>query len=94
MFGHDGRIVTKVYQWAGTYYYFDPNTYLQVDNDYRQSQWGDWYMFGPDGRIVTGLKEWYGSYYYFDPTTYLKVTNKWIDNKYFGPAGQIGRAHV
>ena len=88
MFGHDGRIVTKVYQWAGTYYYFDPNTYLRVDNDYRQSQWGDWYMFGPDGRIVTGLKEWYGSYYYFDPTTYLKVTNKWIDNNYFGPAGQ------
>ncbi len=51
MFGQDGRIATKVYQWAGTYYYFDPNTYLRVDNNYRQSQWGDWYLFGNDGRF-------------------------------------------
>lgn len=76
MFGNDGKIVSGVYQWADSYYYFDPTTYLRVDNDYRQSQWGDWYMFGSDGRIVTGLKAWYGSYYYFDPVTYLKVTDK------------------
>ncbi|MRH72843.1 mannosyl-glycoprotein endo-beta-N-acetylglucosamidase, partial [Lactobacillus reuteri] len=67
---------TGVQQWAGSYYYFDPVTYLRVDNDYRQSQWGDWYLFGNDGRILSGLQKWFGSYYYFDPVTYLKVTNK------------------
>ena len=78
MFGHDGRIVTKVYPWAGTYYYFDPTTYLRVDNDYRQSQWGDWYLFGNDGRIQTGVQRWAGTYYYFDPTTYLRVDNDYV----------------
>ena len=75
MFGSDGRIATKVYKWAGTYYYFDPVTYLRVDNDYCQSQWGDWYLFGNDGRILSGLQKWAGNYYYFNSSTYLKETN-------------------
>ena len=62
-------------KWAGTYYYFDPVTYLKVTNDYRQSQWGDWYLFGNDGRIQTGLQQWKGQTYYFSPTTFTKVTN-------------------
>ncbi len=41
LFGNDGKIQTGVQKWAGTYYYFDPTTYLRVDNDYRQSQWGN-----------------------------------------------------
>ncbi|MCC4361881.1 hydrolase Nlp/P60, partial [Limosilactobacillus reuteri] len=69
LFGNDGRIQTGVQQWAGSYYYFDPVTYIRVDNDYRQSQWGDWYLFGNDGRIQTGVQQWAGSYYYFDPVT-------------------------
>ena len=85
MFGNDGRIATKVTPWAGTYYYFDPLTYLRVDNNYVQSQWGLWYMFGNDGRIVTGLVDWYGSKYYFDENTYTKVTNDWRDT-YLGHA--------
>ncbi|WP_225418583.1 glycoside hydrolase family protein, partial [Loigolactobacillus iwatensis] len=63
-----------VQSWAGTYYYFDPKTYLRVDNAYVQSQWGDWYMFGSDGKIVTSWYTWNGATYYFDPKTYLKVT--------------------
>ncbi|OTA89340.1 hypothetical protein BHL83_11795 [Limosilactobacillus reuteri] len=78
LFGSDGRILTGVQKWAGTYYYFDPVTYLRVDNNYVRSQWGDWYMFGPDGRIVTGLYNWMGSLYYFDPVTYLKVVNQYV----------------
>lgn len=72
----NGVVQSGVQKWAGTYYDFDPNTYLRVDNDYRQSQWGDWYLFGGDGRVLSGLQKWAGSYYYFDPSTYLKVTNK------------------
>ena len=93
MFGDNGQIATKVTPWAGTYYYFDPLTYLRVDNSYVQSQWGDWYMFGNDGRIVSGLTEWYGATYYFDPSTYLKVTNT-VENingyyYYFGDSGRL-----
>lgn len=34
----DGVAQSGVQQWAGTYYYFNPSSYLRVDNDYRQSQ--------------------------------------------------------
>lgn len=74
----NGVIQTGVQKWADTYYYFDPSTYLRVDNDYRQSQWGDWYMFGPDGRIVSGLYGWKESLYYFTPYLYTKATNQWV----------------
>ena len=79
-FVKDGIAQSGVQQWAGTYYYFDPTTYLRVDNDYRQSQWGDWYMFGNDGRIATGLYKWdkNNQWYYFNPITYLAVTNDYI----------------
>ncbi|PWT31189.1 N-acetylmuramoyl-L-alanine amidase [Limosilactobacillus reuteri] len=74
----NGVIQTGVQKWADTYYYFDPSTYLRVDNDYRQSQWGDWYMFGKDGRIVSGLYGWKESLYYFTPYLYTKATNQWV----------------
>ena len=68
-----------VQKWMGTYYYFDPTTYLRVDNDYREQIWQDgthdWYMFGKNGQIVTGKYNWQGNVYYFDPSSYLKVVN-------------------
>ena len=90
----NGIAQSGVQQWAGSYYYFDPVTYLRVDNDYRQSQWGDWYLFGNDGRIQTGVQQWAGTYYYFDPNTYLRVDNdyrqsQWGDWYMFGPDGRI-----
>ena len=94
MFGNDGRIATKVTPWAGTYYYFDPLTYLRVDNNYVQSQWGLWYMFGNDGRIATKVTPWAGTYYYFDPLTYLRVDNNYVQSQWglwymFGNNGRI-----
>ena len=79
-FVKDGIAQSGVQQWAGSYYYFDPVTYLRVDNRYVQSQWGDWYMFGKDGRIATGLYKWdkNNQWYYFNPITYLAVTNDYI----------------
>ncbi|WP_353478175.1 BspA family leucine-rich repeat surface protein, partial [Limosilactobacillus vaginalis] len=90
----NGVVQSGVQKWAGTYYYFDPVTYLKVTNDYRQSQWGDWYLFGNDGRILTGVQKWAGSYYYFDPVTYLKVTNDYRQSQWgswylFGNDGRI-----
>ncbi|MEK1300903.1 KxYKxGKxW signal peptide domain-containing protein [Limosilactobacillus fermentum] len=93
-FVKDGIAQSGVQQWAGTYYYFDPTTYLRVDNDYRQSQWGDWYLFGNDGRILSGVQQWAGTYYYFDPTTYLRVDDDYVTSQWglkymFGKDGRI-----
>ena len=90
----NGVVQSGVQKWAGTYYDFDPTTYLRVDNNYVKSQWGDWYMFGQDGRIATKVYKWMGTYYYFDPSTYLRVDNdyrqsQWGDWYLFGNDGRI-----
>ena len=91
----NGVVQSGVQQWAGSYYDFDVNNnYQRVDNNYVQSQWGDWYLFGNDGRIQTGVQQWAGSYYYFDPVTYLRVDNdyrqsQWGDWYLFGNDGRI-----
>ncbi|MCR5280650.1 MAG: C40 family peptidase [Lactobacillus sp.] len=60
----------------GTYYYFDPSTYLLLDHqDYVKSQWGDYYMVGSNGALMTGLVSWQGSKYYFDQSSYLLAKN-------------------
>ena len=84
---------TDVQQWAGSYYYFDHNTYLRVDNNYVKSNWGDYYLFGNDGRIQTDVQQWAGTYYYFDHYTYLRTDNKymkssWGDYYLFGNDGR------
>ena len=83
-----------VQSWYGTYYYFDPTTYLRVDNDYREQVWQDgthdWYMFGSDGRIVSGLYDWQGSTYYFDPSTYLRVDNDYRSTESDGRGVLLG----
>lgn len=94
MFGEDGKIVSDVYQWAGTYYYFDHNTFKKHTNSYDLARWGDWYMFGADGRILTGVVKWAGSYYYFDHNTYTKHTNSydrshWGDWYMFDGSGRV-----
>lgn len=90
----NGGVQSGVQKWAGTYYDFDNKTYQRVDNNYVQSQWGDWYMFGQDGRIATKVYKWAGTYYYFDPVTYLRVDNdyrqsQWGDWYMFGQDGRI-----
>ena len=91
----NGVVQSGVQQWAGSYYDFDANNnYQRVDNNYVQSQWGDWYLFGNDGRILSGVQQWAGTYYYFDPTTYLRVDNdyrqsQWGDWYLFGNDGRI-----
>ncbi|WP_225357897.1 KxYKxGKxW signal peptide domain-containing protein, partial [Limosilactobacillus reuteri] len=90
----NGVVQSGVQQWADTYYDFDPTTYLRVDNNYVQSQWGDWYLFGNDGRILSKVQQWVGTYYYFDPVTYLRIDNdyrqsQWGDWYLFGNDGRI-----
>ena len=79
---NNGVAQSGVQKWAGTYYYFDPTTYLRVDNNYVQSQWGNWYMFGQDGRIASRVYKWANTYYYFDPVTYLRVDNDYRQSQW------------
>ena len=90
----NGAVQSGVQKWAGTYYDFDAKTYQRVDNNYVQSQWGDWYLFGNDGRIQTKVQKWAGTYYYFDPVTYLRVDNNYVQSQWgnwymFGNDGRI-----
>ena len=73
----DGVALSGVQKWYGSYYYFEPTTYLKLDHqDYVKSQWGLWYMVGSDGIVQSGVQKWYGKYYYFDPVTYLKLDHQ------------------
>ena len=90
----NGVVQSGVQKWAGTYYDFDAKTYQRVNNNYVQSQWGDWYLFGNDGRIQTKVQKWAGTYYYFDPVTYLRVDNNYVQSQWgnwymFGQDGRI-----
>ena len=90
----NGVVLSGVQKWADTYYDFDPVTYLRVDNNYVQSQWGSWYLFGNDGKIQTRVQKWAGTYYYFDPVTYLRVDNNYVQSQWgswylFGNDGRI-----
>ena len=90
----NGVCQSGVQSWMGTYYYFDPSTYLRVDNDYREQVWQDgthdWYMFGNDGRIISGLYNWQGSTYYFDPSSYLRVDNDYRSTEAVGRGVLLG----
>lgn len=86
----NGTAQSQVQQWAGSYYYFDPTTYLRVDNDYRQSQWGDWYMFGNDGRVVGGQYTYQDKTYYANPQTYLRERNRYVPTRSDGSGLLLG----
>ena len=90
----NGVVQSGVQKWAGTYYDFDAKTYQRVNNNYVQSQWGDWYLFGNNGQIQTKVQKWAGTYYYFDPVTYLRVNNDYRQSQWgswylFGNDGKI-----
>ena len=90
----NGTVQSKVQSWAGSYYYFDPATYLRVNNDYRQSQWGDWYMFGNDGRVVEGQYTYQGKTYYANPQTYLREQNQYVPTQTDGSGLLLGNDGV
>ena len=90
----DGIVQSGIQQWKGSLYYFDPVSYLRVDNDYVKSQWGSYYLVGNDGIVKNGVQKWQGTYYYFDPITHLRVDNNYVQSQWglwymFGPNGQI-----
>ncbi|MCC4346947.1 hypothetical protein LMB39_11520 [Limosilactobacillus reuteri] len=91
----DGKMLTGVQQWQGSYWFFNQNGTLHTKRDYVQSQWGDWYMVGDNGQVLSGVQQWMGSYYYFEPGTYLKankqeyVKSQWGDWYMVGKDGRL-----
>lgn len=91
----NGKLLTGVQQWQGSYWYFDNDGLLHTKRDYVQSQWGDWYMVGDNGQVLSGVQEWQGSYWYFEPDTYLKankqeyVQSQWGDWYMVGKDGKL-----
>lgn len=98
----DGVAQSGLQKWYGTYYYFNPTTYLKETNAYINVKWANGdvtpYMFDNTGAIVQGLYQQNGTYYYYNPSTYLRETNTyqqvtWANGKttwyMFGNDGRI-----
>ena len=90
----NGVVQSGIQEWAGSYYYFDPASYLRDDNAWANA-WGNKYYFGSDGRAVTGVQKIDGTYYYFTPGTYYLANKKdyiqsqWGDWYLVGDNGQL-----
>lgn len=87
----DGKLLTGIQQWAGSYWFFNQDGSLHKKRDYVQSQWGSWYMIGDNGQVLSGVQKWQGSYYYFEPTTYLKADHQEYVQSQWGTWYMIGK---
>lgn len=87
----DGKLLTGVQQWAGSYWFFNQDGTLHKKRDYVQSQWGSWYMIGDNGQVLSGVQKWQGSYYYFEPTTYLKADHQEYVQSQWGTWYMVGK---
>ena len=80
----DGVALSGLQKWFGTYYYFDPVTYLKVTDTEVPVKWANGavtpYRFDQTGALVQGLyTDSAGHQYYSDPNTYLVVKNQRVD---------------
>ena len=87
----DGKMLTGVQKWAGSYWFFNQDGTLHTKRDYVQSQWGTWYMVGSNGQVLSGVQKWQGSYWYFEPDTYLKADKQEYVQSQWGSWYMIGK---
>lgn len=87
----DGKMLTGVQKWAGSYWFFNQDGTLHKKRDYVQSQWGSWYMIGDNGQVLSGVQKWKGTYYYFEPTTYLKADHQEYVQSQWGTWYMVGK---
>ena len=87
----DGKLLTGVQQWAGSYWFFNQDGTLHKKRDYVQSQWGDWYMIGDNGQVLSGVQKWQGTYWYFEPTTYLLADHQEYVQSQWGTWYMVGK---
>ena len=87
----DGKLLTGVQQWAGSYWFFNQDGSLHKKRDYVQSQWGKWYMIGDNGQVLSGVQKWQGTYWYFEPTTYLLADHQEYVQSQWGTWYMVGK---
>ncbi|MGK4106601.1 hypothetical protein AB0X64_04845, partial [Limosilactobacillus vaginalis] len=87
----DGKLLTGIQQWAGSYWYFNEDGTLHKQRDYVKSQWGDYYMVGEDGKVLSGVQKWQGTYYYFEPTTFLLANKQEYVQSQWGTWYMVGK---
>lgn len=87
----DGKLLTGVQQWAGSYWFFNQDGTLHKKQDYVQSQWGKWYMIGDNGQVLSGVQKWQGTYWYFEPTTYLLADHQEYVQSQWGTWYMVGK---
>ena len=87
----DGKMLTGVQKWQGSYWLFNQDGSLHTQRDYAQSQWGDWYMIGDNGQVLSGVQKWQSTYYYFEPTTYLKADHQEYVQSQWGTWYMVGK---
>lgn len=87
----DGKLLTGIQQWAGSYWFFNQDGTLHKKRDYVQSQWGDWYMIGDNGQVLSGVQKWQGTYWYFEPTTYLLADHQEYVQSQWGTWYMVGK---
>ncbi|KRL95234.1 dextransucrase [Limosilactobacillus equigenerosi DSM 18793 = JCM 14505] len=66
----NGQAQNQIQSWAGSFWYFDPNTYLLSQKRQLVSEWGNQYVVGEDGRIQSGVQQVNGQIYDMDSNTY------------------------
>ena len=87
----DGKLLTGIQQWAGSYWYFNEDGTLHKQRDYVKSQWGNYYMVGEDGKVLSGVQKWQGTYYYFEPTTFLLANKQEYVKSQWGTWYMVGK---
>lgn len=87
----DGKLLTGIQQWAGSYWYFNDDGTLHKQRDYVKSQWGDYYMVGENGQVLSGVQKWQGTYYYFYPNTYLLANKQDYVKSQWGTWYMVGK---
>lgn len=86
----NGKMLTGIQQWAGSYWFFNPDGTLHTKRDYVKSQWGSYYMIGENGQVLSGVQKWQGTYYYFDPYTYLLANKQAYVKSQWGTYYMVG----
>ena len=87
----DGKMLTGIQRWAGSYWCFNEDGTLHKQRDYVKSQWGDYYMVGEDGKVLSGVQKWQGTYYYFEPTTFLLANKQEYVQSQWGTWYMVGK---
>lgn len=87
----DGKLLTGIQQWAGSYWYFNDDGTLHKQRDYVKSQWGSYYMVGENGQVLSGVQKWQGTYYYFEPMTFLLANKQEYVKSQWGTWYMVGK---